>query len=106
MDLSTLENRFGRHGVRLYELARGTEESEVTPDMPTQSVSAEDTFQCDVPLEDVEPKIRQLAETVWTSARNDGRIAHTVVLKLKTSEFRVLTGSIHRVLLLLLLATN
>jgi DNA polymerase IV len=49
-DLPTLESRFGRYGVRLYELARGVDESKVVPDRPTQSISAEDTFERDVPL--------------------------------------------------------
>ena len=44
MHLSMLERRFGRYGVRLYELARRVDKSEVIPDRPTQSVSAEDTF--------------------------------------------------------------
>jgi nucleotidyltransferase/DNA polymerase involved in DNA repair len=42
-ELSLLETRFGRHGVRLYKLARGIDESPVVPDRPTQSISAEDT---------------------------------------------------------------
>jgi DNA polymerase IV len=50
MDLATLESRFGRYGVRLYELARGIDNSEVVPDRPTQSISAEDTFEQDVLL--------------------------------------------------------
>jgi DNA polymerase IV len=45
LDLPTLESRFGRYGVRLYELARGVDESKVVPDRPTQSISAEDTFE-------------------------------------------------------------
>src|SRR6266700_6952205 len=48
LDLATLEGRFGRYGVRLYELARGIDNSEVVPDRPTQSISAEDTFEHDV----------------------------------------------------------
>src|SRR6184192_4205572 len=31
MELATLEGRFGRYGVRLYELARGIDKSEVVP---------------------------------------------------------------------------
>src|SRR5580704_340862 len=50
MDLATLEGRLGRYGVRLYELARGIDNSEVIPDRPTQSISAEDTFEHDVLL--------------------------------------------------------
>src|SRR5947207_386755 len=45
MDLPTLEGRFGRYGVRLYELARGIDNSEVVPDRPTQSISAARSFQ-------------------------------------------------------------
>ena len=93
MDLSTLERRFGRYGVRLYELARGVDNSEVVPDRPTQSISAEDTFEHDVPLTEMEPMIRRLAEKTWTASRKESRIARTVVLKLKTSEFKILTRS-------------
>ncbi len=93
LDLSALEDRFGRYGVRLYALARGIDKSEVIPDRPTQSVSAEDTFEHDVPLTETESMIRRLAEKTWTAARKELRVAHTVVLKLKTSEFKILTRS-------------
>ena len=93
MDLSMLEGRFGRYRVRLYELARGVDKSEVIPDRPTRSVSAEDTFEQDVPLTEVEPMIRLLAEKTWNAARKELRIARTVVLKLKTSDFKILTRS-------------
>jgi DNA polymerase-4 len=93
LDLPTLEGRFGRYGVRLYELARGIDESEVVPDRPTQSISAEDTFEQDVLLSEMEAMIRKLAEHTWTASRKESRIARTVVLKLKTSEFKILTRS-------------
>jgi DNA polymerase-4 len=93
LELSALEGAFGRNGIRLYELARGIDNSPVVPDRLTQSVSAEDTFQHDVPLSETEPLIRRLAEKTWTASRKEARIAHTVVLKLKTSDFRILTRS-------------
>ena len=93
MDLPTLESRFGRYGGRLYELARGIDHSEVIPDRPTQSISAEDTFEQDVFLAEMEPMIRKLAEHTWAASRKESRIARTVVLKLKTSEFKILTRS-------------
>lgn len=93
LELPALEGPFGRHGIRLYELARGIDNSPVLPDRPTQSVSAEDTFQHDVPLSETESLIRRLAEKTWAASRNETRIARTVVLKLKTSEFRILTRS-------------
>jgi DNA polymerase-4 len=93
LDLSVLDGRFGRYGARLYELARGIDKSEVVPDRPTKSVSAEDTFEHDVPLSETEPMIRRLAQTTWTASRKELRVARTVVLKLKTSEFKILTRS-------------
>src|SRR5947199_3520409 len=93
MDLATLEGRFGRYGVRLYDLARGIDNSEVVPDRPTQSISAEDTFEQDVLLTEMEPMIRKLAEHTWAASRKESRRARTVVLKLKTSEFKILTRS-------------
>ncbi|HVH70579.1 MAG TPA: DNA polymerase IV [Candidatus Dormibacteraeota bacterium] len=93
LGLATLEGRFGRYGVRLYELARGIDESKVIPDRPTQSISAEDTFERDVLLTEMEPMIRRLAEHTWAASRKESRIARTVVLKLKTSDFKILTRS-------------
>jgi DNA polymerase-4 len=93
LDLPTLESRFGRYGVRLYELARGLDASKVVPDRPTQSISAEDTFERDVPLTETEPMIRKLAELAWAASRKESRIARTVVLKLKTAGFKILTRS-------------
>jgi len=93
LDLSALEHQFGRYGVRLFELARGVDETEVIPDRPTQSISVEDTFERDVPLLETEPMIRRLAEKLWLASRNESRIARTVVLKLKTTEFKTLTRS-------------
>ena len=93
VDLTVLERRFGRYGIRLYELARGIDNSEVIPDRPTKSVSAEDTFEHDVPLSEIEPMIRRLAEKTWEASRKELRIARTVVLKLKTSEFKIFTRS-------------
>jgi DNA polymerase-4 len=67
LELAQLENKFGRYGVRLYELARGVDENPVVPDRPT--------------------------EKLWSASRKEPRIARTVVLKLKTSEFKILTRS-------------
>jgi DNA polymerase IV len=93
LDLPALESHFGRYGVRLYELARGIDESKVVPDRPTQSISAEDTFERDVPLSETEPMIRKLAELIWAASRKERRVGRTVVLKLKTAEFKILTRS-------------
>jgi DNA polymerase-4 len=93
LELAALEAQFGRYGTRLYELARGIDHNKVIPDRPTNSISAEDTFERDIPLAETDVLIRRLAEKVWMASRKDGRVARTVVLKLKTSEFNILTRS-------------
>jgi DNA polymerase-4 len=93
VELARLEQEFGRYGVRLYEVARGIDENPVVPDRPTKSISVEDTFQEDVLLADTEPMIRRLAEKLWSALRKESRIPRTIVLKLKTREFKILTRS-------------
>jgi DNA polymerase-4 len=66
----------------------------VQSERPTLQVSAEDTFESDLLLDELEPHIRRLAEKAWAGhLRETGRIARTVVLKLKTSDFHTLTRS-------------
>ena len=93
LERANLEGQFGRYGVRLYELARGIDENPVVPDRPTQSISVEDTFEHDVPLSETEAMIRRLVEKLWSASRKEARIPRTVVLKLKTTEFKILTRS-------------
>ncbi len=88
-----LEQRFGSFGARLFERARGIDERPVEPNQPVQSISAEDTFERDLPLEELEPTIRRLAEKTWQASRRTERVGRTVVLKLKTAQFRILTRS-------------
>jgi len=94
-----LELRFGRWGQRLHELSLGIDEHPVQSERPTMQISAEDTFESDLLLEELEPHIRRLAEKAWAGyererAAHQGRLARTVVLKLKTSDFRTLTRSL------------
>lgn len=92
-ELSELQQHFGRFGVRLFELARGIDDHPVVPDRPRKSLSAEDTFERDVPLAEIEPMVRRMADKVWTAFSKEPRTARTVVLKLKTSEFHIHTRS-------------
>jgi DNA polymerase-4 len=93
LEVVDLQKRFGRYGVRLYELARGIDLSPVEPNRPTQSISAEDTFESDVLLSETDAVIRRLAEKVWQASCKESRIPRTIVLKLKTAEFSILTRS-------------
>ena len=96
---AALEQRFGRWGGRLFELARGIDERPVSNERTLQQISSEDTFAEDLPLEALEPHIRRLAAKTWAAyERKTGdhhpRVARTVVLKLKTADFRNLTRSL------------
>jgi DNA polymerase-4 len=93
-DVHELERRFGRYGRRLSELAMGIDNRSVDPDQPVQSISSEDTFEHDVTLDDIEPMIRSLAAKTWAATRKTERVGRTVVLKLKTSDFHILTRSL------------
>jgi DNA polymerase-4 len=92
-----LEQRFGRWGRRLHELSLGIDEHLVQPNQFTLQVSSEDTFEHDLTLEELEPHIRRLAEKTWIAHQREagkGRIARTIVLKLKTADFHTLTRSL------------
>jgi len=90
-----LERRYGRWGQRLHELSLGIDEHPVVSERPTLQVSAEDTFARDLRLSEMEEAIRALAAKAWAAALKEGeRVGRTVVLKLKTSDFRILTRSL------------
>ncbi len=98
-DEHELEQRFGRWGRRLVELSRGIDDHPVQPDRPTLQVSAEDTFASDLTLDELAPHIQRLAEKTWAAHQHEaqgghGRVARTVVLKLKTADFHTLTRSV------------
>jgi DNA polymerase-4 len=92
---TVLEQRYGRWGQRLHELSLGIDDHPVVSERPTLQVSAEDTFAKDLRLSEIGDMIAALAAKVWKSAlKEEGRTGRTVVLKLKTSDFRILTRSL------------
>jgi len=93
LPLEQLQALFGSFGASLYRRARGIDERPVEPDQPVQSISSEDTFAEDLPLGGFDELITQLAERTWRATGRTERIGHTVVLKLKTAQFRILTRS-------------
>jgi DNA polymerase-4 len=92
MERSDLMRRYGTMGDRLYHLARGLDERRVHPDHEAKSVSAETTFDADLASpEDLVPVLRALSEKVSARLKKAGIAGRTVVLKLKTSDFRIRT---------------
>ncbi|HJP98555.1 MAG TPA: DNA polymerase IV [Rhodanobacteraceae bacterium] len=99
LDVRELQDRFGRYGRRLHELSLGIDERPVMPDRPTLQISSEDTFEHDLTLEELAPHIERLAGKTWAAQQREAtgehaRIARSVVLKLKTSDFRILTRTV------------
>ncbi|RJS93840.1 DNA polymerase IV [Salinisphaera sp. Q1T1-3] len=89
-----LRERFGRWGQRLSELARGIDDRPVKSHRVAAQISAEDTLREDLPLAALAPHIAQMADKTWRNYQKKAeRVARTVVLKLKTSDFRILTRS-------------
>lgn len=92
-DAASLQRRFGSHGQRLHELAQGIDERPVQARQSVKSVSSEDTFAQDLPLDALTDSIETLARKTWQARLKTSRVGRTVVLKLKTHDFRILTRS-------------
>lgn len=84
--------RFGRFGRRLAGFARGEDDRDVVPDRPSKSVSAETTFSADIrDAGRILDELRPLCERVADRLKRGNVAGWTVVLKLKTGDFRILT---------------
>jgi DNA polymerase IV len=89
-----LARRWGAHGLRLARLARGEDRRPVDPEGDRKGVSAETTFDVDLrELHALEDRLWPCCEKVAARARADGFAGRTVVLKLRTGDFRRLTRS-------------
>ena len=92
MERADLMRRYGTMGDRLYRLARGQDDRRVDPGRDTKSVSAETTFDTDLAtLDDLVPVLRALSEKVSARLKKAGIAGRTVVLKLKSQDFRIRT---------------
>ncbi|WP_445344463.1 DNA polymerase IV [Aliirhizobium terrae] len=89
MEEGDLMRRYGTMGQRLYRLARGIDDRDVHPNDPAKSVSAETTFFDDISRhDDLVPILRRLSEKVSARLKKHEIAGHTVVLKMKTADFK------------------
>jgi DNA polymerase-4 len=89
MEETDLMRRYGVMGKRLFNLARGQDDREVHLNDPAKSVSAETTFFDDISNHDeLVAHLRRLSEKVASRLRKSGIAGFTVVLKLKTADFK------------------
>ncbi len=91
-DPRTLAERFGAGGLRLADLCRGRDSRAVDPEQARKSISAETTFNADLTkLGDLEDELWPLCEKVARHARAETIAGRVVTLKLRDSDFRIVT---------------
>jgi DNA polymerase-4 len=91
-DETELMRRYGVEGQRLSRLARGIDVRRVDPVRERKSVSAENTFETDIAsFRPLEKRLWAAAEEVADRLKEKHLCGSTVTLKLKTSDFRILT---------------
>jgi DNA polymerase-4 len=91
-DAAWMEARWGESGRHLWELAHGIDPREVVPDREAKSMGAEDTFDEDLTgLEALSPHVHAQALRVGRRLRKAGVKGRVVQLKLKFSDFTLIT---------------
>ena len=95
MEENDLMARYGVMGRRLWRLSRGLDERSVSSANVAKSISAETTFAEDITDgAELRRRLWPLCEKVARRAKEAGHSGATVVLKLKTADFRIRTRSI------------
>ncbi|MCP4548149.1 MAG: DNA polymerase IV [bacterium] len=91
-----LERRFGQSGLKLYELAQGIDEREISSERgAAKSVGHEHTYGEDQGITAVlERTLLELSEKVARRLREQGIAGNTITLKLRTESFRTLSRSV------------
>ncbi|HJP23206.1 MAG TPA: DNA polymerase IV [Alphaproteobacteria bacterium] len=92
MPESQLVTTFGKFGRRLAGYVQGVDERQVTSHRAAKSISAETTFAQNIATaEELCRVIKPLCERVAGRLERNQVAGHTLVLKLKTADFQVLT---------------
>lgn len=90
-----LYEKFGKHGIALYESSRGIDERPVGEDAETKSISEEHTFDHDTKsAQKILPVLFRLTQNVLQSAlKEEFRAFHTVTIKIRYADFQTHTKS-------------
>ncbi|MCY4609737.1 MAG: DNA polymerase IV [bacterium] len=96
MDEAELISRYGKIGRRFFRFSRGEDDRAVEPEGETRSISSETTLHDDTAeLARLRRILWQLSENVSERMRKAGLASRGVTLKLKTSNFRIITRNRH-----------
>jgi DNA polymerase-4 len=91
-DPKRLTDRYGVHGLRLWQLAQGRDARAVNPHEGRKSLSSETTFNEDISAVDaLEDILWSLCENVARQARAEAIGGRVVTLKLRQTDFRIVT---------------
>jgi DNA polymerase-4 len=89
-----LVQHFGKAGRFYYGIVRGIDERPVEPNQETKSIGAEDTFPQDLTrVEEMNKELGKIAAVVYERLRKHRLKARTVTLKIKFSDFKIITRS-------------
>ncbi len=91
--LHALDAALGKHGHWLWQLANGQDDRPVVAESgPPKSISTEDTFERDIAdIDRAAEHVRRLAASVASRAQAKQLSGRTVNLKVKWSDFRIMT---------------
>ena len=93
-DESFLSKHFGKAGRHFYHICRGIDHRPVLPNRIRKSVGAENTFSQDLTsLDDMRDELGPLVEKVWHYCETTGVRGRTVTLKVKFTDFKIITRS-------------
>ncbi len=91
-DRVTLVETLGKVGAHFHDLAHARDSRPVLGDRESKSIGSERTLHEDVRTrEEIRPHLRHSADKIGKRLRRAGLVAHGVRVKLKTSDFRLLT---------------
>ena len=92
--LAFLQEHFRKSGSWYYNISRGIDDRPVRPDRERKSVGAEDTFMTDIfDLDTARAEISPLVAKVWRHCEAKGLHGRSVTLKVKYSDFQIITRS-------------
>jgi DNA polymerase-4 len=94
-DVRDLVKLYGETGLRLHNLSHGRDHRAVNPERDRKGMSAETTFNEDLTsAKDLEAELWPLCEKLASKARKDGVASRVIVLKLRRTDFRIVTRRI------------
>ncbi|TCC97463.1 DNA polymerase IV [Pedobacter psychroterrae] len=90
-----MARHFGKAGKFYYSIVRGIDKREVQPYRQTKSLAVEDTFQHDlITIEEMHTELGRLTEKVSVRLDKHQLKGRTITLKLKYSDFSLITRSL------------